>query len=206
VSVVAGVPQGVSASSESALSEDQCAHCGSELSEEQEWCLECGAARTLIHRPPDWRIPLAVIGVVVLLVLAAFGIALVALSSDANRSAQPAGSAPSVAAAAAPAPTATAPSVAAIASWPTGLSGWTVVLDRSRSQSAADSIAQRIGSGGTQVGVLDSSQHPSMTPGYWIVFSGRYPNAAAAVAAAATLRTHGHPTASARRVAPPGGI
>jgi uncharacterized OB-fold protein len=65
----------------------RCARCGVPLAEDQEWCLECGAARTVIHRPGSWRIPAAVLATVALLVLAAFVIALVDLSSEANRSA-----------------------------------------------------------------------------------------------------------------------
>jgi hypothetical protein len=56
-----------------------CAQCGTELEDDQEWCLECGAARTLIHRPPDWRIPVAIVGTVLLLILAGFAIALIKL-------------------------------------------------------------------------------------------------------------------------------
>jgi hypothetical protein len=40
--------------------------------------VECGAARTVLHPPPDWRVPVAVIGVVVVAVLIA---ALIALAS-----------------------------------------------------------------------------------------------------------------------------
>ena len=61
-----------------------CSDCGAPLAEDQEWCLECGAAKTLIHRPPDWRIPIAIIGAVVLLILAALAILLISLSSNAN--------------------------------------------------------------------------------------------------------------------------
>ena len=62
-----------------------CPRCGAPLADDQEWCLECGGARTLIHPPRDWRVPVAIIGLVVLLVLAAFVLVLVKLSSDANR-------------------------------------------------------------------------------------------------------------------------
>jgi hypothetical protein len=65
-----------------------CAQCHAPLADGQEWCLECGAARTLIHRPPDWRIPVAVVATVVVLVLAAFAVALINLSSSADRSSQ----------------------------------------------------------------------------------------------------------------------
>jgi hypothetical protein len=66
-----------------------CEQCGAQLAEDQEWCLECGVARTLIHRAPDWRIPVAIIGTVVAVVLVAFAIALINLSGDANRSTAP---------------------------------------------------------------------------------------------------------------------
>lgn len=65
----------------------QCAACGGRLAADQEWCLECGAARTEVHPPPDWRIPVALIVVLISLVLAALVFALIELSIDANRSA-----------------------------------------------------------------------------------------------------------------------
>lgn len=50
--------------------EDHCRRCGTPLAADQEWCLECGAARTLLRAPPDWRGPLALaLGVVVLAVI-----------------------------------------------------------------------------------------------------------------------------------------
>jgi hypothetical protein len=58
----------------------RCERCGAALVDDQEWCFQCGAARTVIHRPPDWRVPVAVLATVVLLVLAAFAIALIELA------------------------------------------------------------------------------------------------------------------------------
>jgi hypothetical protein len=70
---------------ESPSTDSSCPRCGAPLAEDQEWCLECGAGRTLIRRPPDWRIPLAIIGTLVLvLILAALAIALISLSSAAG--------------------------------------------------------------------------------------------------------------------------
>ncbi len=43
-----------------ASTEDRCPACGAELADDQEWCLECGAARTVVHSPPDWRIGLLI--------------------------------------------------------------------------------------------------------------------------------------------------
>lgn len=45
--------------------EEQCPACGAELAEDQEWCLECGAAMTVIHAPPDWRVGLVIVLAVV---------------------------------------------------------------------------------------------------------------------------------------------
>jgi hypothetical protein len=62
---------------------DRCAGCGAPLESDQEWCLECGAARTVLHRPPDWRAPVAVIAVVTGVVVIGALIALVSLSIQA---------------------------------------------------------------------------------------------------------------------------
>jgi len=198
-----------------------CDRCGAWLAADQEWCLECGSARTLIHSPPSWRAPVAIVGAVALVALAALVVVLIRLSADANRlaaeqSARPASS-PSAqpitrTAASAPAPPpAPSPSIAAgaaagqIASWPVGLGGWTVVLFASSERALAHGTARHIASSGTPVGLLYSSQHPSLTPGLWVVFSGRYPTATAATTAALKLQRAGYPSAHIRLVGPPGG-
>ena len=63
----------------------RCAVCGKPLEPDQEWCLECGTARTVLHRPPDWRAPLALVAVVVGVVVIGALIALVSLSIQAGR-------------------------------------------------------------------------------------------------------------------------
>lgn len=51
-----------------------CPRCGNALRHDQSWCLECGfGARTRVHPPPSWRIP--VIATCLALVLLAAGIA-----------------------------------------------------------------------------------------------------------------------------------
>jgi SPOR domain len=210
--VSTGVTSEMPVLSASAFGDPYCAHCGTELHDDQEWCLECGAARTLIHRPPDWRIPVAIAATILLLVLAGFAIALTNLSKHTNATTA---STPAAAAAptAIPAPTApagqTAPATTApkpIGSWPVGLSGWTVVLFTSHAKASADGRAAGLIAGGLRVGELNSSQHPNLRPGYWVVFAGRYPHGTEAAAAAARLRDSGHPTAQARQVARPGGL
>jgi RNA polymerase subunit RPABC4/transcription elongation factor Spt4 len=47
-----------------------CAACGAALEADQEWCVECGAARTRLHSSPNWRGAAAVIaGVVAVFVI-----------------------------------------------------------------------------------------------------------------------------------------
>jgi RNA polymerase subunit RPABC4/transcription elongation factor Spt4 len=64
-----------------APAEDRCRRCASALAEDQEWCLECGAARTLLRAPPDWRGPLAIVVLVTVLTVVVLVVALVALSA-----------------------------------------------------------------------------------------------------------------------------
>ena len=212
-----GVTSEMPVLSASAFGDPYCAQCGTELHDDQEWCLECGAARTLVHRPPDWRIPVAIAGTILLVVVAGFAIALINLSSRTNAAtasapaaattaagtAAPAtGPSPSATPAAQAAPTAATP----FGSWPVGLSGWTVVLFTSHAKASANAKAAGLVAGGLRVGVLNSSQHPNLKPGYWVVFTGRYPHGTEAAAAAARLRNNGHPGAHARQVARPGGL
>lgn len=193
--------------SAAALDDDDpfCAQCGTELEDDQEWCLECGAARTLIHRAPDWRVPVALVAAIVVLVLAGVAIGLVSLSRNSNAATARAAA---VTRTTPPSPTTVQarPVAPHLASWPVGLSGWTVVLFASRSHGAATATATGLAARGLGVGVLSSSEHPNLTAGYWIVFHGRYPHGTEAAAAAARLRATGHPGARARQVARPGGL
>jgi hypothetical protein len=52
------------------LERRSCPACGSPLDDDQEWCLECGNATTIIHSSPDWWVPIAVIVVIVAIALA----------------------------------------------------------------------------------------------------------------------------------------
>ena len=58
----------------------RCAACDAPLEPDQEWCVECGTARTLMHAPPSWRGAVAVIAVVVGIVVIAGVVALVTLT------------------------------------------------------------------------------------------------------------------------------
>jgi uncharacterized paraquat-inducible protein A len=58
-----------------------CPLCEAPLGPEQEWCLRCGAAaRTRLAATPGWRVPLILLGVVMVLALGALVAALVYLA------------------------------------------------------------------------------------------------------------------------------
>ena len=48
---------------------ERCAACGTTMASDQEWCLECGVARTAIQAPPDWRLGVAIVLAVVAIVV-----------------------------------------------------------------------------------------------------------------------------------------
>jgi len=60
-----------------------CPRCGAELAPDQEWCLNCGhAVATRIAPTPRWRLPIAIVGTVLALLLAALVLSLVELGGD----------------------------------------------------------------------------------------------------------------------------
>jgi hypothetical protein len=48
---------------------ERCQACGAALAADQEWCLECGVARTAIQAPPDWRLGVAIVLAVVAIIV-----------------------------------------------------------------------------------------------------------------------------------------
>jgi hypothetical protein len=89
--------------------------------------------------------------------------------------------------------------------WPAGRDGWTIVLKSvptSEGRGEADAAAQRARTNGlTQVGVLNSSDYSSLTPGYWVTFTGIYDTRRQAESGLSNARSKGFPTAYPRRVA-----
>jgi hypothetical protein len=61
----------------------RCPRCGANVAPEQDWCLECGApARTRLAPTPNWKAPIAVVAVVILLAGLALAFAFTSLTSD----------------------------------------------------------------------------------------------------------------------------
>jgi hypothetical protein len=87
--------------------------------------------------------------------------------------------------------------------WPTGQSGWTIVLRSETSQRTAQSEARRaLRAGLRDVGVLDSSDYTSLHPGYFVVFSGVYKSQGDAEAALEDATSGGYDRAYVRPVSP----
>jgi hypothetical protein len=61
----------------------RCPRCGAALAADQDWCLSCGtAARTVIAPTPNWRLPIALAGLVAALAAAALVFAFVTLAGN----------------------------------------------------------------------------------------------------------------------------
>ncbi len=100
----------------------RCPRCGANVAPEQDWCLECGApARTRLAPTPNWRAPMALVAVVVLLAGLALAFAFTSLTSDdgsvsaaTTAPAQPAESVATQSVPVAPAPSTAAPASTAV--------------------------------------------------------------------------------------------
>jgi hypothetical protein len=197
----------------------QCPRCGAPMTDEQEWCLNCGAAvGTRIVAAPGWRAPIVLAGALAVIGAIAIAIAIIQLADDTDRVAQtppataqatptpsaatptptpdtgvdatPTPSLPEASGQSTPEPTTTPESTntpepsggsANIGSWPSGKSGWTVVLASDPSESEANDAAEQFSSDGiADVGVLRSDDFSSLKPGFWVVYSGEYDSQSAA--------------------------
>lgn len=202
-----------------------CPGCGKPVDRGQPFCLDCG--RRIGHeyrRPPSWRIPAALIALLVIAagVAAGFGVTqltnkdegpdtiTVKTGPDGVVEADP-GEAPTAAAPtpapAQPQPTAPAPAPAqpaeptGPATWPKGEEAYTVVLLTTKSRQTADETAQKAVAAGLPAGVLESDDFKRFEPGLYVVFAGQYDNVDAA-SDKATQASDKNPGAYARFVEP----
>lgn len=94
-----------------------------------------------------------------------------------------------------------------IIAWPSGKDGYTVIIAsyrKSGGRGPAEAKAREaIDKGLTEVGILDSSRHSSLTSGYYAVFSGVHDTESQARNALPSVRTAGYPTAYVREVSSP---
>jgi hypothetical protein len=101
-------------------------------------------------------------------------------------------------------PPAAAANPNALAFWPAGRAGYTIILESlpvANGRSAAVAKARQAQHAGLkEVGVLVSSQYSSLHTGYYAIFSGIFQSAAAAAAGVSNAHTLGFPDAYQTRV------
>jgi cell division septation protein DedD len=181
-----------------------CPHCGADVERDQLFCLTCGERIALgYRRPASWRLPAAVMAVVVALAGAAVAVALVQIAGDAEEVAGPPVQPPATAqqgTETTPAQTDTAetettpaPEEGEIRSWPEGTSAYTVILLSTTTAEGAREFARRAAEAGIPAGVLDSSDYSSLNPGYQVVFAGEFDTAEEAQAEAERYAGLGFP-------------
>jgi hypothetical protein len=155
----------------------ECPACGHAIAAGQEYCLECGlrqpGAGRLGPAPVDPRRLWLSLAVAALVACAGAAGAIALTRDETSPTEVLTATGGSVAKAAAP----TDPG-SKLARWPTGKTGWTVVVAsipkvEGRDDAVAGAVVARQ-RGLPKVGVLDSSRFASLQPGYWVVFSGVY--------------------------------
>jgi hypothetical protein len=96
------------------------------------------------------------------------------------------------------------PGSTALATWPAGKSGYTVVLESIPTSSGRALAIQRAhrakAAGLPQVGVLESSAYSTFHPGYYVVFSGIYGSSSEAASGVSSVHSHGFADAYQKQV------
>ena len=144
---------------------------------------------------PSWTVPAVIIGAIALLAVGGVFFALEQVESDAEREATK------------PTQVVDPPSPAdgerkptGVAEWPAGQSAYTVVLARAPDETTARTQATAALGRGVPAGVLDSDRYPTLEPGTWMLFAGRFESRDEAAAAAVRYAGSGFPEAQARFV------
>jgi type IV secretory pathway VirB10-like protein len=204
-----------------------CPDCGNPVDRGQPFCLECGRRLARDYRrPPNWRVPVALIALLVTAAGIAAGYGITQLTNtdtpakDITVTTGPGGTtqadpgeAPTTPAPAAPAPPAPAPAApqattpntpaapSGPTAWPAGKKAYTVVLLTTKNKDTADQTAEKASKGGQQAGVFKSDDFKRFSPGLYVVFSGQYDDVDAASQQAQQLGAD-NPGAYARFVEP----
>ena len=177
-----------------------CPHCFTATEPGQLVCLQCGEALGVGGPGQPRRRPTALLvlaAVVALLGAAAAGFAVSELTSDdgdaqagARRAATSVASKkeklPSGGVAGAEQSSGQGGPVA-LAAWPADQSAYTVILVTSSDEKGARRVASEAARSGLEAGLLRSNDYADLGKGFWLVFAGRYPDAATAERRAARL-------------------
>lgn len=198
----------------------KCPNCGNAIDPAQPFCLDCGRRIGRDYRrPPNWRIPVGLVALIVIAagIAAGFGVTQLTNKDEGPdtitvRADRPAG-APQADPGETPAtpgptpapaqPSAPAPQQpAGPAAWPKGKEAYTVVLLTTKSKPTADATAAKAAQAGLPGGVLKSDDYKRFEPGLYVVFSGQYDSIDAASQEAKNASSKGNAGAYARFVEP----
>jgi hypothetical protein len=155
---------------------------------------------TRVARPPSWKVPAAIVALVLALAGGGVAIAYSVLSGDDGSASRRAATTAVAGAPPAGAPTAP-PTPTRVTRWPRGLRAYTVVLEARRDRPGARARARGLARAGTPVGILHSDDFKRQRAGFWVLFSGQYLALADARRAAAALQAVA-PGAYVRLIAP----
>lgn len=144
---------------------------------------------------PSWTVPSAIVVAIALLAVAGVVLALERVESDAEREAtKPA----TIFEQAGRPGSETKPTD--VAAWPAGTSAYTVVLATNPDEVEARAQATAAVGSGVPAGVLDSDGYPTLEPGDWVLFTGRFDTRGQAAKEATRYAATGYPNARAEFV------
>ena len=139
----------------------------------------------------SWTVPAVIIGTIALLAVGAVFFALQQVESDAEREAAEPAEVVS---------TSNGRKGSKVAEWPAGKSAYTVVLAQAANETIARTQATAALDADVPAGVLESDLYPTLEPGTWVVFAGRFEPSDDAAAAADRYAAAGFPAAEPRFV------
>ena len=169
-----------------------CPSCNAPLDGDEIFCLQCGT-RLVPEPEPErsWTVPAVIIGTIALLAVGAVFFALRQVESDAEREAAEPSQVVS---------TGDGRDGSKVAEWPAGRSAYTVVLAQAPNETIARTQATAALDADVPAGVLESDRYPTLEPGTWVLFAGRFESLDEAEAAATRYAAAGFPDAEPRFV------
>jgi hypothetical protein len=138
----------------------------------------------------SWTAPALIVGVIAAIAIAGVLIALDQVESDAEREAAK----PAIVVQR-PQPPGSEDKPTDVAAWPDGTAAYTVSLARMADESLARARATAAVGAGIPAGVLDSDAYPTLEPGAWVLFAGRFDTETEAAREAARYAAAGFPEA-----------
>jgi hypothetical protein len=170
-----------------------CPSCGSPLSGDETFCLQCGYR--IVPAPPEepgFGVPTFIVAAIALLAIGGIVFALDRVESDAEKSARK-----RVPIVTQPEPLKSDEKPTDVEAWPAGTSAYTVLLASEDDETAARSRATAAVGAGVPAGVLNSSDYPTLEPGRWVLFTGRFDTRELAAEEATRFAALGYPEAEA---------